>query len=294
MKETHAYLKMLQEPMVLYFDYYNNVPASDSDKIIEHYHVLSKVYLGSKHLEAHQYNAMLDNIQKKAVDGLSDFYYEKIESPAALQAVFNDIDQQLSEISAKYRFVDIQGKPLHYSTKIVLQVEEGREKCPWTDEESPFYAGLEFSDLTVNKHFQVIRILNQITENEASGIDAFRQVLNKLNTEPPKEVFHESLPGDVLTKVYDRFSKYFDYQSKDEFVQAVNGLERIKYTEMYSNHLAYLFYMLLKSHKVKGRSHVLQKLFGVKNKSREQISEKPILSRIDDFLESFDENFDQE
>ena len=294
MKETHAYLKILQEPMVLYFDYYHNVPASDSDKIIPHYHVLSRVQLGSKGLQMHEYFRLLESNHSQAVDALSDFYYEKIESPAALQAVFNDIDQQLSEISAKYRFTNIQGKPLHYSTRIVLQVEEGREKCPWTNEESPFYAGLDFSDLTVNKHFQILRIINQITEREVSDIEAFRQVLNKFDTESPKEVFHESLPGAVLTQVYETFAEYFDYQSEAEFVQAVKNLERIKYTEMYSNHLAYLFYMLLKSHKVKGRSHVLQKLFGVKNKSREQISEKPILSRIDDFLESFDENFDQE
>jgi len=294
MKETHAYLEMLEAPMVLYFDYYNNVPASDSDKIIEHYHELSKVYLGSKHLEANQYFSALDTLQNKAVDSLSDFYYERIESPAALQAVFNDLDQQLSEITGKYHTINIEGRSLNYSTRIVLQVEVAKEKSPWTNEESPFYTGLNISELTVNKHFQVLRIINQITEKEVSGIEAFRQVLNKFDTESPKEVFHESLPGAVLTQVYETFAEYFDYQSEAEFVQAVKNLERIKYTEMYSNHLAYLFYMLLKSHKVKGRSHVLQKLFGVKNKSREQISEKPILSRIDDFLESFDENFDLE
>ena len=285
---------MLQESMVLYFNYHNNVPAPDSDKIIQHYHELNRVQLGSKGLQLLEYFKLLETMNSQAVDELSDFYYQKIESPATLQAVFNELDHQLSEIMARYRSIDIQGRMLRYSTKITLQVEVGKERCQLSNDESPFYSGMDFEDLTLAHYYQVINTLNDITKNEESGIDAFRQVLNKLNIEPQKEVFHESLPVDVLKQVYEQFAEYLSYQSEDEFVKAVNSLERIRYSEMYSNHIAYLFYMLLRIHKVKGRSYVLSELFGVKNKSREQVSEKPILTKIDDFLKSFDENFEEE
>ncbi len=294
MKETHAYLKMLQEPMVLYFDYHNNVPAPDSDKIIQHYHALSKVRLGNKDLQVLEYFKLLETAHSQAIDELSDFYYEKIESPATLQAVFNDLDQQLSEISERYRSLDIQGRKLRNSTRITLQVEVGKEKCQLTNERNPFYTGLDFSDLTIGNHYQIISTLNEIVEKETSSIDSIRQVLKKFDKEPPKEVFHESLPVGVLKQTYERFAEYLKYETEEEFVQAVNNLEKVKFAETYSNPMAYLFHMLLKIHKIKGRSHVLQRLFGVKNKPREQVSEKPILTKIEEFLKTFDQNFEEE
>jgi len=292
MKQTHAYLKMLQEPMVLYFNYHNNVPAPDSDKIIQHYQVLSRVQLGSKGVQMLEYFRLLESNHSQAVDELSDFYYQKIESPATLQAIFNDLDQQLSEIAGKYNTIDFEGRTLRYSTRIVLQVEVGKERCQLSNEESPFYAGMDFSDLTLAHHYQIINTLNEIAEKETGSIESFKQVLKKFDTEPAKDVFYENLPDTVLKQAYEQFAGYLNYQSEDEFVKAVNSLKKIRYSEMYSNHIAYLFYMLLKIHKVKGRSHVLQKLFGVKNKSREQVSEKPILSKIENFLKLFDENFE--
>ncbi len=293
MKEVYAYLKMLQDPMGLYFDYHNNVPIPGSDKIIKHYHILSTVTLGNKGLHA-DYLSLLESSKNMAVDILSDFYYEKIRSPDILQTVFHDLDSLLTGISERYRSLDIQGMTIRYSTRIVLQVEVAKEKCQWTNESFPFYTGLDFSDLTVEDHYQIITTLNEISGKEISSIESFRQVLQKFDKEPPKEVFHESLPDAVLKQMYEKFAEYLEYETEEEFVQAVNKLKRIQYIEGYSNHIAYLFHMTLKIHKIKGRSQVLQKLCGVKNKPWEQLSQKPILAKIDDFLKSFDDNIKRE
>lgn len=208
MKETQDYLKLLQDPMVLYFNYHNNVPAPDSDKIIQHYHTLSIVTLRNEGLCV-DYFSLLESCKKQAVDALSDFYYEKIESPGILQAVFNDLNKQLSEITGRYRSMDIQGRILKYSTRIALQVEVAKEKCQWTNESFPFYTGLDFSDLTLKNHYQIIYTLNEITEKESSSIESIRQLLKKFDKEPPKKVFHESLP--VLDHIIVARENYFSF-----------------------------------------------------------------------------------
>ena len=290
MKAVVDHLNLLNERKTLWFSYYNNVPAPDSDVIIQHYHILDKIILGTQPLSPQEFDELMDKSHKTAITYLTNLYYDNIESPAKLQAIFDDLSIQLPDITERYRVINTKKWDFIYSITYSLQVQTTTEKCKDTGAYIPFYEGFGIEALTLEGHYQIFRTMNELAHNEKKHIESVASLLKKFDKEPPKEVFHDAIPKSVLKDIYAHFHQYLNYESEEEFLIAINNMERIKYVEMYSNHLAYLFYSVLKTKKIKGRSTILFKLFGVKNKPRESLSDKPILQEIDAFLEKYDAN----
>lgn len=288
MKAVIDFLNLLKESLVFYFKYYENIPAPDSDVIIRHFHILERITVGKRSFQAHEYSAFFNDSHKNAIAYLNDYYFDNIDSPARLQAVYNDLSQQLSEVTERYRSIKIRENTLFYSTRVILQVQTASETCELSGIEFPFYEGFGIEGLSYEDHFQIIRDLKEFSEQETEKVESFRSFLQKFDKEPQKKVFYDKIPDALLKKIYDSFAKYFEYDTQEQFVKAINNMEPIKYIDKHSNQIAYLFYEVLKKHQIKGRSHILLSLCGVKNKPREQVTDKPIMKEIDDFLASLD------
>lgn len=288
MKAVIDFLNLLKESLVFYFKYYENIPAPDSDEIIRHFHILERITVGKRSFQAHEYSAFFNDSHKNAIAYLNDYYFDNIDSPARLQAVYNDLSQQLSEVTERYRSIKIRENTLFYSTRVILQVQTASETCELSGIEFPFYEGFGIEGLSYEDHFQIIRDLKEFSEQETEKVESFRSFLQKFDKEPQKKVFYDKIPDALLKKIYDSFAKYFEYDTQEQFVKAINNMEPIKYIDKHSNQIAFLFYEVLRKHQIKGRSHILLSLCGVKNKPREQVTDKPIMKEIDDFLASLD------
>jgi sulfur relay (sulfurtransferase) DsrC/TusE family protein len=288
MKAVIDFLNLLKESVVLCFMHYENFPAQDSDEIIRHFHILERITVGKRSFQAHEYTALFNDSHKNTIAYLNDYYFDNIDSPARLQAVYNDLSQQLSEVTERYRSIKIRENTIFYSTRVILQVQTASETCELSGIEFPFYEGFAIEGLSYEEHFQIIRNLKEFYEQETEKVESFRSLLRKFDKEPEKKVYYDKMPDALLKKIYNSFAKYFEYDTQEQFVKAINNMEPIKYIDKHSNQIAFLFYEVLKKHQIKGRSHILLSLCGVKNKPREQVTDKPIMKETDDFLAAMD------
>ena len=304
MKAVTDYLSFLNEPMTLYFGHYENIPkpiSLDEDVIIKDLYFVQRTVVGNRSwIHQHEFSKHMEDLQEQAVAYLTEYYYQKVESPVTLETVYKDLSRQLSGITEKYQTANIAGKEMYYSNRITLQIQTATARCPYSGNDYPDYEIHEIEELTKDGHYQIIREINKITEAEKKSIESFKAVLQKFNitaqpgiASPAKRKPRQNnkptkIPDNILSEIYRKFSQYLQYDTEKEFIDAVVNLRKIKYADGYSNELAHLFWAVMKKLSVYNRKSILEKLFNQPNKPRPE-NEKPILKEIDEYLAIFDE-----
>ena len=306
MKAVTDYLSFLNEPMTLYFGHYENIPkpiSLDKDVIIKDLYFVQRTVVGNRSwIHQHEFSKHMEDLQEQAVAYLTEYYYQKIESPAILETVYRDLSQQLSGITEKYQTTNINGYELYYSNRITLQIQTATARCQYSGNEFPSYEIHETEELVKDKHYQIINEINKITEAEKKNIESFKAVLQKYKIidqtviaspakkRPGQNNKPTKIPDNILREIYSKFSQYMQYDTEQEFTEAVNNYEKIKYRKGFSNECAYLFYEVMKILNVHQRKDLLHKYFGTYTKERPE-NDKPILNEIDDYLTTIDENY---